>query len=136
MSTAKDQMEDSYQHLFRQAVLQFNSHDFFSAHDSFEELWMEENGEKRKFLQGLIQISAGCFHLVSGNKSGALSLLTKGMQKIVDFSPDFEGVNVNSLVLDIKLLIFHTENFILYTDKIIDLLPEIKLSIKENPQWQ
>lgn len=131
-----DQKEDSYWHLFRQAVLQFNSHDFFSAHDSFEELWLEESGSKRKFLQGLIQISAGYFHLVSGNKSGALSLLTKGMQKIVDFSPDFEGVNVNSLVLDIKLLIFHTENFILYTDKIIDLLPEIKLSIKENPQWQ
>lgn len=122
--------------IFIQAIKSFNEHNYFEAHDLFEELWLESETSKRKFLQGLIQISAGCFHLICGNIKGAKNLLTKGKIKIVDFSPVFEGVVVNSLVLDIKILIFHIEKNILYTDKLIEFLPEIKLSIKENPQWQ
>ncbi len=122
--------------LYQKGIRCFNSHDYFTAHDFFEELWMEERDDNKKFLHGMIQISVGCFHLISGNTKGALSLLNKGIAKIVHFSPVFAGVNLNPLVSDLKILIFHIENSNLNIEQLLKSLPEIKLTIKENPSWQ
>lgn len=83
----------------------FNESDFFSAHDFFEELWAESDREDRYFFQGLVQISVGCYHLISGNLRGCLSQFKKGNEKLISYLPIHKNVNVKLLVSDIELII-------------------------------
>jgi len=102
-------MEESQQ--FAKAVEQFNNGDFFSAHDSFEEIWMDCRTKEKEFLQGLVQLSVGMFHLVSGNFKGAVSQLRKSVEKLEKFHPKFSKIDVFYLVSKAKTLIFEIEDF-------------------------
>jgi predicted metal-dependent hydrolase len=83
----------------------FNDADFFSAHDYFESLWVESNQKDKLFFQGLVQISVGCYHLVSGNLKGALSQLSKGKIKLEKYTPSYKEIELESLLSEIKSLI-------------------------------
>lgn len=83
----------------------FNDSDFFSAHDFFEDIWMEVKQEEKDFFQGLVQISVGCYHLICGNFIGSVSQLTKGKEKLNKYKPDYYKININSLVISIDLLL-------------------------------
>lgn len=83
----------------------FNECDFFSAHDFFEDIWMETSGNEKEFFQGLVQISVGCYHLICGNLKGAKSQLSKGNTKLKRFEPELYNINLISLNKKIELLI-------------------------------
>ena len=83
----------------------FNECDFFSAHDFFEDIWMETSGKEKEFFQGLVQISVGCYHLICGNLKGAKSQLSKGNTKLKKFEPRLYNINLISLNKKIELLI-------------------------------
>lgn len=105
----------------------FNNQDYFSAHDFFENMWNEASEDKKLFYQGLVQISVGCFHSVSGNLNGAESQFRKAENKLKNFNPFFLNVNVKKLLEDILLFMnqieaFRTKN-ILKLD--LNLLPKI-----------
>src|SRR5438128_2603827 len=59
---------------------------------------MEARGERKRFLQGLIQSSVGLFHGISGNMRGSESQLSKGIEKLEGYRPSYHGVDVDSLV--------------------------------------
>ena len=80
----------------------FNDSDFFSAHDFFEDIWMEAGKDEKLFFQGMVQISVGCYHLICGNERGALSQLQKGITKLTDFRPDFYNINLDLLTKGIN----------------------------------
>jgi hypothetical protein len=67
---------------FRQAVLLFNSADWYSCHDVFEELWHETQGPMRAVLQGILQIAVAHLHLERGNRHGATVLLGEGLGRL------------------------------------------------------
>src|SRR5207237_7833132 len=46
----------------QEAIRLFNDRFFFEAHEVLEEVWRQEHGESRVFLQGLIQICAAYHH--------------------------------------------------------------------------
>ncbi len=83
----------------------FNDTDFFSAHDIFEELWVECDREDRFFFQGLVQISVGYYYLLYGNFCGCLSQFKKGNRKLISYLPNYKSINVELLVDDIELII-------------------------------
>jgi predicted metal-dependent hydrolase len=56
----------------------FNREEYFEAHDVWEEAWRREEGDRRRFLQGLIQIAAGFVKLQRRQPRGARSLLERG----------------------------------------------------------
>ncbi len=85
---------------FEMGLERFNERDFFEAHEVLEDLWHEYREEDRTFLQGLIQLSAGFYHLDCSNFRGARSQLTKGLQKLESYSPLHLGVNVEGLKRD------------------------------------
>lgn len=60
---------------FEQGCDHFNQGRFFECHESFEEVWQEEQGEVRDLYKGLIQIAAAFVHLTRGNFTGAERLL-------------------------------------------------------------
>ena len=63
----------------RIACDQFNSHQFFECHESFEEIWQEEISDVRDLYKGLIQIAAAYVHITRGNFVGADRLLRTGV---------------------------------------------------------
>jgi hypothetical protein len=94
-------MSDRYQ----KAIDYFNNGYFFEAHDTFEELWMDDRDEARRFYQGLVQLSTGFYHLVMKNLKGAESQLTKGIQKLLDYPSVYRGVRVAEIIRDVELCI-------------------------------
>lgn len=86
-------------------IVLFNESDFFSAHDFFEDCWLNCNQEEKLFFQGMVQISVGCYHLLNQNENGCLRQLTKGTKKLKGFEPSFKNVNVEKLLNEIESLI-------------------------------
>jgi hypothetical protein len=50
---------------------EFNACRFFEAHEFFEEIWQQEDGDVRDLYKGLIQVAAAFVHISRGNATGA-----------------------------------------------------------------
>lgn len=87
---------------FRKGLAEFNSRDFFEAHEVWEDLWHEYRETDRTFLQALIQIAAGLYHLDCGNVPGARSQISKGLKKLEQYRPSHKGVDVQALAGDVE----------------------------------
>jgi len=83
-------------------IEEFNQQLFFECHETLEELWLEERGEDRKFYQGIIQIAAGYYKLQQGVPVGAIKLWRMGIEKLLLFGPVFLGINVESLIENVR----------------------------------
>lgn len=83
---------------FHAGIAEFNCRRFFEAHEVWEDLWHGYRESDRIFLQGLIQIAAGCFHLQSDNLNGAFSLMGKGLAKLEPYGKAHAGLDVETLV--------------------------------------
>jgi uncharacterized protein len=55
---------------------------FFAAHEHWETVWLTLREPEKSFLQALIQISAAFHHLGRGNRTGAISLLTRSLRRL------------------------------------------------------
>ena len=60
----------------------FNNHQWYEAHDAFEEIWYSVGGDERQVIQGILQVSVSQFHLSKGNLNGATILLGEGLGRI------------------------------------------------------
>jgi hypothetical protein len=83
----------------------FNESKYFEAHDWFEDLWMDLKGEDKIFIQALVQISVGSYHLVNNNLQGAISQYTKALIKLEKFPEKNEKINLLQLRIDINNII-------------------------------
>jgi hypothetical protein len=61
---------------------------FFEVHELIEPVWLEEKGERRTGLQGLIMAGAALHHLAEGNLAGAGSLLRDAARHLEAASRD------------------------------------------------
>jgi len=75
----------------------FNRCAFFECHEALEELWTPEHGPRRLFLQSLIHIAVAFYHVQRGNRLGAERQLRKGLKKLANYLPEFEGVCTETL---------------------------------------
>jgi predicted metal-dependent hydrolase len=91
-------------------VALFNDCDFFSAHDFFEDIWMEADRNEKEFFQGLVQVSVGCYHFICGNLKGAKSQLSKGKSKLTNFEPNYYNINLMLLNSKVELLIHNLDS--------------------------
>lgn len=86
----------------RKAALLFNYWCFFEVHEVLEPVWMEEVGDVKRFLQGLIQAAVALYHLGRGNLAGARSLLAEGLAKLAPHRPSFLGVELEEFVAGLE----------------------------------
>ena len=66
----------SFQDSLFTALNLFNNHEWYEAHDAFEEIWNCVDGDERQVIQGILQVSVSQFHLSKGNLNGATILLS------------------------------------------------------------
>lgn len=114
----------------KEGINLFNNSDFFEAHDHFEEMWVNAGRDDKKFYQSLVQLSVGSFHLVSKNYKGALSQYCKGTSKLVEYIPDYKGINTRKLLKEIRILMKDLNEF--FDEKISNVELEKIPRIEEN----
>ena len=79
----------------------FNTGEYFECHEVLEDLWREERGARRDFLQALIHAAVALHHRARGNPRGATGQLRKALAKLAPYLPEFEGVNTARLHADL-----------------------------------
>ena len=74
-------------------VTLFNSHQFWHAHEAWEELWLQSSGEEKIFLQGLIQLAAAYHHVQRGTFRGGVRLFDAALRKLERFDDGRGGID-------------------------------------------
>jgi hypothetical protein len=91
-------LPDTPQRLERGRAL-FNARLFWEAHEAWEAAWMEEGGDTRLFLQGLIQVAAGYYKaFVQEQPVGCVKLLGTGLDKLRPLDGRFGGIALSAFV--------------------------------------
>ena len=89
--------------VLRKGIVLFNHKLFFEVHEVLEPEWMQEHGDVKSFLQGLIQIAVAFYHLGRRNLDGARSLLNEGLLKIIPHSPVFLGIELRAFIAGLEV---------------------------------
>ena len=87
-----------YDRRFLKGINEFDRGLFYRAHETLEELWLEDRGSERGFYQGLIQMAAAYFKWEQEVPRGALKLLRSAIRKLELYRPLCLGVNVTKLL--------------------------------------
>jgi hypothetical protein len=82
---------------FKRGMQQFNAREFWHAHESWETIWLVAPQPEKRFLQGIIQISAAFYHHRRGNLIGTRSLLRRGLEKVEGFQASHRGLRLEEL---------------------------------------
>ena len=75
---------------------------FFDAHEHWEIVWLKLEEPAKSFLQALIQLTAAFHHLEKGNRAGTLSLLRRSLRRLKQSPPQFGGVTIAPLCIEIS----------------------------------
>src|SRR5207237_6111968 len=76
-----------------EGVAHFNATEFWEAHESWEHLWLEAEGDLVEFYQGLIQLAAAYHHAKRGTLRGAVRLFDASLKRLEPFPADFLEVD-------------------------------------------
>lgn len=76
----------------------FNSHQFWHAHEAWEDVWRRHQEPSRIFFQGLIQAAAACYQTERGVFHGARKHYQNALFKLRQFPDVFLNVQVRELV--------------------------------------
>ncbi len=79
------------------AIAMFNAGLFFECHEYLEDAWRGASEPERTFYHGLVQASAGLYHLEKRNLHGARVLLGKAVAKLRPYAPAYRAVDVAAL---------------------------------------
>lgn len=70
----------------------------FHAHEVLEALWKSRPAAERELWQGLAQIAVGVTHALRGNRTGAVSLLERGADRLGRYRGSGHGIAVESVL--------------------------------------
>ena len=80
--------------LYLDGIHLFNEHEFFEAHEVWEDCWHEAYGTKYEFYQGMIQCAVALEHYRRSNPRGVASLYKSYQPKFEKVPPVFMGLDV------------------------------------------
>ena len=89
---------DEKEVLFMKGVTCFNNKEFYDAHEFWEDLWSDYPLKDALFIQGLIQVSVGYFHITNLNLTGSKSLFNKSLPKLKKFSSNHRNFDLNQFI--------------------------------------
>ena len=80
--------------LYYDGITLFNEHEFFEAHEVWEDAWHMAYGTKFEFYQGMIQCAVALEHYRRSNPRGVLSLFDTYRKHFKDVPDTFMGLDV------------------------------------------
>ncbi|MFC2088757.1 DUF309 domain-containing protein [Calditrichota bacterium] len=112
--------------LFEEGLKLYRSGDFFMAHEIWEDMWHNKNFTDRKFIQGLIQLSASFYKIQTGNIRGARSLLEKSKNKFEEYKGIHRNINVDQLKTELNIIGKKYNSIKITKDFSLNEVPELK----------
>lgn len=90
---------DSIDDAFDEAVRLFDQQRFFEAHEFLEYVWKSDQvpGADRDFWKGVTQVAVGCTHVQRGNETGAVTLLERAARHMSPYPSPYHGVAADEL---------------------------------------
>ena len=88
--------------LYLDGIQLFNEHEYFDAHEAWEDVWHMAWGLKHDFYQGLIQCAVALEHYRRSNPRGVVSLFKSYPPKFKDVPPVFMGLDVTRFLADMR----------------------------------
>ena len=88
--------------LFQQGLNAFNNRRFYDAHEFWEDLWSDYPLKDALFIQGLIQVSVGYFHITNLNLTGSKSLFNKSLPKLKKFSSNHRNFDLVQFISSVE----------------------------------
>jgi predicted metal-dependent hydrolase len=85
-----------YEPRYLGGIVCFNHHDFFEAHEVWEDLWLECAGPERRFYQALIQAAVALYHFGNGNLRGARKLYASSKAYMDQYASPFLGLDATT----------------------------------------
>ena len=119
----EDKIKDD---LYNKGINAFEKHEFYDAHEHWEDLWSDYRLKDAKFVQALIQLSVGYFHITNNNKNGALGLLNKCIPKFEQYLPCHREINVKYILDQVDKSIIEVNNIESMNKFNWKLVPKIK----------
>ncbi len=120
----------AYDPLYLKGIEFFNTCEFFESHEAWEELWQEDFGPARKFLQGLIQAAVALHHFGNGNIRGAKKVYFGSCGYLEPYRPKYMGLDLDKFLAEMKIcfaeVIAAAEDYP-QIDIVPDTIPEIHL---------
>ena len=97
-------MEEQPQHdpRYLKGIEFFNECEFFEAHEVWEALWADIEGDSRKFYQGLIQVAVCLHHFGNGNIRGARKLYNSSTNYLQPYRPVYAGLDLDKLLQELE----------------------------------
>ena len=122
--------DSAYHALYLEGIRFFNECDFFEAHEVWEELWQDEEGESKKYYQGLIQAAVALHHFGNENIRGARKLNVSCRKYLDPYRPSYLGLDLDKFLAQLDQCFAEamasTEEFP-QVKVVPDLIPEIHL---------
>jgi len=84
--------------LYYDGIHLFNEHEFFEAHEVWEDAWHMAYGTKFEFYQGMIQCAVALEHYRRSNPRGVVSLYDSYRRHFKDVPEVFMGLDVKSFL--------------------------------------
>jgi hypothetical protein len=84
--------------LYHDGIHLFNEHEFFEAHEVWEDIWHEAYGLKYEFYQGMIQCAVALEHYRRSNPRGVISLYDSYRRHFKGVPDLFMGLNVKAFL--------------------------------------
>jgi hypothetical protein len=72
---------DQEKELYLQGIVHFNAHDFFEAHEVWEDAWKDTTGRRCAFYQGLIQMAVTLVHYQRRNGLGVRRVFARAQER-------------------------------------------------------
>jgi hypothetical protein len=72
----------------------FQEGEYFLAHETLEEHWIEAEPEERDFYQGLIHLAVGFHHLKRNKTKGASIQFRKALERLEGYPDQHHGVDL------------------------------------------
>ena len=122
--------QETYDPRYLEGIQFFNECEFYEAHEVWEDLWQDYQGDSRKFYQGLIQVAVCLHHFGNGNVRGARKLYHSSSRYLEAYRPHHLGLDVDKLLAELKACcteILESEEEFPQIEIKIELIPEIHL---------
>lgn len=83
---------------FREGVNLFNEGYHWEAHEAWEDVWRDQEGDAKTFVQGFVQMAAAYSFLKQGKAGSARYLFEKAVEKFLEFEHIDSGIALKPLI--------------------------------------
>ena len=81
--------------IYLEGIRLFNEHEFFEAHETWEDCWNMAYGLKHEFYQGMIQCAVALEHYLRSNPRGVQSLFKSYNKRMANVPAVFMGLGAD-----------------------------------------